>query len=222
MAYSYFKSEYFSEKDIDEFRQCFKLYAPEGFVTSHEKLGFIMRSLNIKPTLVELKNYFEKYQKDGSHLDFAEFLNILHVHLQTEHASVEILTAFKMFDQKKTGYITVKDLRFMLTQTGEKLSNKDGNFVSPCLLTFVRECSEIVCLVFSWDDSKGGEFNGWESQLWKARSDPVASNRLGASQQWFCSFVFVFIQSISEFFYTLWSQKKGRNLVAFIFEDFYF
>lgn len=86
-----------------------------------------MRSLNIKPTLVELKNYFKKYQKDAAtNLDFAEFLDILHVHLQTEHANAEILTAFKMFDTQKTGYISVKDLKFMLTMTGEKLSNKDG------------------------------------------------------------------------------------------------
>ena len=121
------KSKHFSEKDIDEFRQCFKLYAPEGHVTSPDKLGFIMRSLNIKPTLSELKAYFIKHKKEGI-VDFAEFLDILHVHLQTEHAAQEILNAFRIFDTRKTGYISTKDLKFLLTMTGEKLTNKDGKF----------------------------------------------------------------------------------------------
>jgi Ca2+-binding EF-hand superfamily protein len=66
IIFSSLKSKYFSEKDIEEFRQCFKLYAPEGAVTSAEKLGFIMRSLNIKPTIDELKTYFAKHKKDGN------------------------------------------------------------------------------------------------------------------------------------------------------------
>jgi Ca2+-binding EF-hand superfamily protein len=61
----YLKSKYFSEKDIESFRQCFKLYATDGFVSTPEKLGFIMRSLDIKPTIVELTKYFQKYKKEG-------------------------------------------------------------------------------------------------------------------------------------------------------------
>ena len=48
------------------------MYATEGTVTSAQKLGFIMRSLNIKPTILELSQYYEKYKKDGI-LDIAHF-----------------------------------------------------------------------------------------------------------------------------------------------------
>lgn len=59
-------------------------------------------------------------------IDFAEFLDILHHHLQTEEAGKEILAAFRIYDTRKTGYISTKDLKFLLTMTGEKLTNKDG------------------------------------------------------------------------------------------------
>lgn len=39
------------------------LYANDGLVSSPEKLGFIMRSLNMKPTLNELKSYYESHKK---------------------------------------------------------------------------------------------------------------------------------------------------------------
>ncbi len=92
-----------------------------------------MRSLNIKPTITELKKYFSEYGKDGR-IDFAEFLDILHYHLQTEEAAKEILNAFKTYDTRNTGYISVKDFRFLMTMTGEKLTNKDVDMI-------LRECN---------------------------------------------------------------------------------
>lgn len=59
-------------------------------------------------------------------IDFAEFLNILHDHIQTENTNDEILNAFKAYDVNKKGYLTSKELKAILTQTGETLSNKDG------------------------------------------------------------------------------------------------
>ncbi len=80
------------------------------------------------PTSNELKSYFSKHRKDDSRIDFAEFLNILHEHLQNENSSTEMLNAFKAYDTKKSGFINSKDLRAILTASGEKLSNKDGRF----------------------------------------------------------------------------------------------
>ena len=48
-----------------DFRQCFKLYATEGVVTTPQKLGFIMRSLNMKPTAKELSTYYNNFKKEG-------------------------------------------------------------------------------------------------------------------------------------------------------------
>jgi len=67
--------------------------------------------------------------EDGQ-IDFADFLNIIHAHLQNEAASDEVIKAFRVYDQNKTGFISVKELRAILTTTGEKLSNRDGNVSS--------------------------------------------------------------------------------------------
>ncbi|RNA39061.1 calmodulin 4 [Brachionus plicatilis] len=109
-----------NEKDIEIYRQCYKLYAKEGTVPSAEKLGFVMRSLNFKPTKTELEN---------AQIDFAEFLNILHEHIQTENANDEILNAFRAYDVNKKGYLTIKELKAILTQTGEALSNRDVEMI---------------------------------------------------------------------------------------------
>ncbi len=80
-----------------------------------------MRSLNIKPTILELNQYYEKNKKEGffkiifnfnifksnwflillqifktedGQIDFADFLNILYAHMQVEDANKEILNAF--------------------------------------------------------------------------------------------------------------------------------
>ncbi len=46
-----------------DFRQCFQLFAPQGYVDTPDKLCFIMRSLSMAPTIAELKRYFTKYKK---------------------------------------------------------------------------------------------------------------------------------------------------------------
>ena len=56
-------------------------------------------------------------------------MNIVHAHSQTENANDEILNAFKAYDVNKKGYLTTKELKAILTMTGERLSNRDGNFL---------------------------------------------------------------------------------------------
>ena len=47
-------------------------------------------------------------------------------HRSTENTPNEILKAFKIYDTQKHGYIDAKQLRNILTNTGEKLTDKDG------------------------------------------------------------------------------------------------
>ena len=63
-----FKARYFSEQDIDEFRDCFYLITvhSNGRITSIDELKTIMRSLGMSPTLPELKQYYQ--HKGLSHI----------------------------------------------------------------------------------------------------------------------------------------------------------
>ncbi|CAF0775753.1 unnamed protein product [Didymodactylos carnosus] len=118
-------SKHFSEEELDNFRQCFQLFAPQGYVDTPDKLSFIMRSLKMAPTIVELKRYFHKYKKDSNIVEFDDLLKIVLEHRSVEKSAQEILQAFQNYDQQRYGYIDTKELRRILTQTGEKLTDKD-------------------------------------------------------------------------------------------------
>jgi Ca2+-binding EF-hand superfamily protein len=47
-------------------------------------------------------------------------------HRSTENTSAEILAAFQQYDTQRLGYIDAKQLKYILTNTGEKLTERDG------------------------------------------------------------------------------------------------
>merc|ERR1712127_141239 len=115
-------ARYFKETDIDEFRECFYLYARSGQITTMDELTVIMRSLGMSPTITELKNYM---REKGGRLSFADFLEIMHSHSKKESIPKELLEAFRGMDPGRKGYIPAKDLWHILAKWGEKLSPRE-------------------------------------------------------------------------------------------------
>nr|CAG4637442.1 EOG090X0GKM [Ceriodaphnia reticulata]SVE73266.1 EOG090X0GKM [Ceriodaphnia reticulata] len=116
-------ARHFKEQDIAEFRDCFSLYARNGYVDSVETLTAIMRSLRTSPTPPELKVYM-KSGKNGK-ISFADFLEIMHAHTVKEKAIKDIQAAFRAADITGRGIISYKDLRHILGGWGEKLTAKE-------------------------------------------------------------------------------------------------
>ncbi|XP_065226537.1 uncharacterized protein LOC135849840 [Planococcus citri] len=115
-------AHYFREEDIDEFRECFYLYARSGQIRTLDELTVIMRSLGMSPTIFELKKYMK--ERNGK-ISFPEFLKIMHTHSQVEKLPKEVVDAFRASDTGKNGLITAKHLRHMLLNWGEQLSGKE-------------------------------------------------------------------------------------------------
>merc|ERR1711915_1041474 len=115
-------ARHFKEQDIDEYRECFSLYARNGQIRTLDQLTVIMRSLGMSPTISELKQYFKE---KGGKMSFPDFLDVMHKHSQVENIPDEILKAFKGHDPKNTGSIPAKELKHILWQWGEKLSTKE-------------------------------------------------------------------------------------------------
>ncbi|XP_045471347.1 calmodulin-like protein 4 [Harmonia axyridis] len=115
-------ARYFKEQDIDEFRECFYLFARSGHIKSLDELTVIMRSLGLAPTISELAGYLK--QKGGK-MSFAEFLEVMHIHSRVENLPKEIVDAFKAGDSSNKGLISAKQLRHMLQNWGECLSSKE-------------------------------------------------------------------------------------------------
>merc|ERR1711997_288527 len=115
-------ARYFKEKDIDEFRECFYLYARNGQIRTMDELTVIMRSLGMSPTIAELR----QYMKDkGAKMAFSDFLDIMHTHSKQENIPKELLDAFKGMDVNRKGTIPARDLWHILAKWGEKISPRE-------------------------------------------------------------------------------------------------
>ncbi|XP_055324753.1 calmodulin-like protein 4 [Sitodiplosis mosellana] len=114
-------ARYFKEQDIDEFRECFYLFARSGQITTLDELTVIMRSLGLSPTIKELTRYLRK--KNGR-MSFADFLDVMHQHSKVENLPDEVIDAFKAAMDNK-GTIPAKQLRHLLQNWGEGLSVRE-------------------------------------------------------------------------------------------------
>ncbi|XP_039314814.1 calmodulin isoform X3 [Solenopsis invicta] len=115
-------ARYFREEDIDEFRECFYLFARSGQIRTLDELTIIMRSLGLSPTIAELN----KYMKDkGGKMSFADFLEVMHFQTRAEDLPKEVIKAFQAADTSHSGTIPARQLAHMLLHWGEQLSSKE-------------------------------------------------------------------------------------------------
>lgn len=82
-----FQARYFKEQDIDEFKECFYLFARSGQITSLDELTVVMRSLGLSPTVAELAGYL---RRNNGRMTFADFLEVMHAHSQAENLPKEV------------------------------------------------------------------------------------------------------------------------------------
>uniref|UniRef100_A0A8R1XPH7 EF-hand domain-containing protein n=1 Tax=Onchocerca volvulus TaxID=6282 RepID=A0A8R1XPH7_ONCVO len=118
----FFQAQYFTQQEIEEYRQCFTLYCPKGCAQNASHLRYIMRCLGYTPTIPETIQYFHKY---GQKLNFPSFLEILNQENQKIDPVQEITGAFRGIDPKKQGWITVPEIISILSSVGEKMSRDE-------------------------------------------------------------------------------------------------
>lgn len=120
-------ARYLSQKQIEEFRECFDLYDKKH----HNKikssdLVTVMRSLGLSPMTSEVRRHNRNYEKRRhDEIDFETFLSIMHDQISQENPAKEIHTAFRLSDTIKRGFIPAQELRHILTHTGERLTNRE-------------------------------------------------------------------------------------------------
>ncbi|POW02513.1 hypothetical protein PSTT_11748 [Puccinia striiformis] len=142
-------------RTISEFKEAFSLFDKDGDGTiTTKELGTVMRSLGQNPTEAELGDMINEVDADGNGtIDFPEFLTmmarkmfvILHVsqiktllalagciealplllNRKDTDSEEEIREAFKVFDKDGNGFISAAELRHVMTNLGEKLSDQE-------------------------------------------------------------------------------------------------
>ncbi|AFZ79692.1 calmodulin, putative [Theileria equi strain WA] len=116
-----------SEEQIAEFKEAFSLFDKDGdgSITTKE-LGTIMRSLGQNPTEAELQDMINEIDTNGSGaIDFPEFLILMARKMKEGDTEEELVQAFKVFDRDGNGFISAQELRHVMTNLGEKLTNEE-------------------------------------------------------------------------------------------------
>ncbi|XP_035427743.1 calmodulin-like, partial [Cygnus atratus] len=113
------------------FKEAFSLFDKDGDGTiTTKELGTVMRSLGQNPTEAELQDMInEGWTADASPgngtIDFPEFLTMMARKMKDTDSEEEIREAFRVFDKDGNGYISAAELRHVMTNLGEKLTDEE-------------------------------------------------------------------------------------------------
>ena len=105
--------EELSEEQIEEFREAFSLFDPEGqgFIETKE-LGTVLRSLGIHATDEEKNEYIEKYdQEQEDKIYFNDILEIIIKKISESKPEDELFEALNLFVTEKRHEIDVDQFR---------------------------------------------------------------------------------------------------------------
>ncbi|KAL5007929.1 hypothetical protein ScPMuIL_013510 [Solemya velum] len=114
--------------NYSEMKEVYSLFDKDGDgnITTKE-LGPVMRTLNLNPAESELQELANEIETNGTDvLDFPDFLSIMARKLKEPPETEESLKeAFRVFDKDGNGYLSAAELRHVMTNLGEKLSDDE-------------------------------------------------------------------------------------------------
>ncbi|KAJ3382899.1 hypothetical protein HDU84_003964 [Entophlyctis sp. JEL0112] len=121
------RADQLTEEQIAEFKEAFSLFDKDGDGTiTTKELGTVMRSLGQNPTEAELQDMINEVDADGNGtIDCPEFLTMMARKMKDTDSEEEIKEAFKVFDKDGNGFISAAELRHVMTNLGEKLTDEE-------------------------------------------------------------------------------------------------
>ena len=126
-AHLLLQADQMTEEQIAEFKEAFSLFDKDGDGTiTTKELGTVMRSLGQNPTEAELQDMINEVDADGNGtIDFPEFLTMMARKMKDTDNEDEIREAFRVFDKDGNGFISAAELRHVMTNLGEKLTDEE-------------------------------------------------------------------------------------------------
>ncbi|KAK8924189.1 hypothetical protein KSP39_PZI019645 [Platanthera zijinensis] len=116
-----------SEDQISEFREAFCLFDKDGDgCITLEELATVIQSLGQNPIKEELQDMINEVDINGNGtIEFGEFLSLMARKIKETDAEEELKEAFKVFDKDQNGYISAAELRNVMINLGEKLTDEE-------------------------------------------------------------------------------------------------
>ena len=86
----------------------------------------MMRSLGQNPTEAELQDMIAEVDADGNGtVDFPEFLSLMARRMKDSDSEEELKEAFRVFDKDQNGFISAAELRHVMANLGERLTDAE-------------------------------------------------------------------------------------------------
>lgn len=116
-----------TEEQRNQFKEAFRLFDKSGTgVISARELGNLMKSLGQTPTEAELRDLVNEIDINGDgEIDFDEFVALMARQVTEHDAEEELREAFKIFDSNEDGFISALELKTVMTNLGEKLTDEE-------------------------------------------------------------------------------------------------
>lgn len=116
-----------TEQQKSDIKEAFDLFDPDGTgKISTKDLKVVLRALGYEPTKKEIQTLVEDVAPEcPSELSYEEFLKVMSIKMTDEDSQSEILRAFRLFDDDKTGKISFKNLKRVANELGEDLSDEE-------------------------------------------------------------------------------------------------
>merc|ERR1719158_2798843 len=115
-----------TEDEIDEIREAFNLFDTDGsgYIDPRE-LKAAMQSLGFESKNPTIFQMIADLDAGGGQIDFDEFLDAITAKLGDKETRAGINKIFDLFDDDRTGTISIKNLRRVAKELGETMSEEE-------------------------------------------------------------------------------------------------
>mmetsp|Transcript_6406 Transcript_6406/g.8921 ORF Transcript_6406/g.8921 Transcript_6406/m.8921 type:complete len:167 (+) Transcript_6406:67-567(+) len=115
-----------TEDEIDEIREAFNLFDTDGSGTIDPgELKAAMRSLGFETKNPTIFQMIADLDQDGSTIGFEDFLDAITAKLGDKESRDGIHKIFNLFDDDKTGSISLKNLKRVSKELGETMTEEE-------------------------------------------------------------------------------------------------
>ena len=123
-----------TEEMISEFKEVFAVFDETGDGTIRTKdLKKVFKCLGQSPTHKEVDDMLNSFNIGGfREIKFEDFLKLIERKMKETNEKETYYEIFKMFDKEETGFISASEIKYMMINLGEKLTDEEVNEMLSC------------------------------------------------------------------------------------------